>query len=358
MTHRFTPALQNLIAGFDRAHDHVVITDREGNILYANAAAERHTGFSHKEMIGKKPGVLWGGLMPEEFYAEMWDTIAIQKAAYVCELQNRTKDGRRYWQELHVLPVLDSKGSPEYFIGIELDLDAEEKRQSLIREYHERAHAIEQEVQVRWPLGGLLESKNLSPQQMEVLQQQYSSDASLDCLVDDLVALSNVAFTNQKKNESFCALALVQEIIHEIEQHYPERVIDFRHENISKAEIEENKKLLKETISRLVTNAVQYSEPTAGDVVITLLKTNALCVITCEDNGIGIKVHEQNRIFDKFFRGARARARNPRGSGLGLYLVKSIADMRGWHISFISQADRGTKFTLEIPLRASLATTS
>ncbi len=353
MEQQLSIGLQGLTAGFDSASDHVVITDRQGKILYANKSAERHTGYSIAEMIGRKPGELWGGLMSPEFYQEMWDSIAVQKSAYVCELQNHTKEGKKYWQEVHILPVLNAEGESEFFIGIELDLDEENRRQALIQEYHKQALTVEKAVQVRWPLGWLLEAGNLSPKQMEELQKQYSSETSLEHLVEDLLALSNVVFANQQKNEQFCAIELLQEVIHDIQERYPDSAIDFKHDGLSKALMSENKKLLREAVSRLITNAVEYSPPTAGDVVLTLIKTNTLCVIKCEDNGIGIAFHEQKQMMKKFFRGTRARKMNPGGSGLGLYLAKSIADVRGWTISCISEPYKGTMFKLDIPLQRS-----
>ena len=75
------------------ASDHIVITDPEGLIIYANRAVERITGYSPKEIIGKKAGSpdLWGGLMPEEVYVELWDTIKNKKEPFMAEIKNRRK---------------------------------------------------------------------------------------------------------------------------------------------------------------------------------------------------------------------------------------------------------------------------
>jgi PAS domain S-box-containing protein len=59
--------LAPLKKGFDMLGDHAVITDTDAHILYANKSAERTTGFSLEEMLGKNPGDLWGGAMPQEF---------------------------------------------------------------------------------------------------------------------------------------------------------------------------------------------------------------------------------------------------------------------------------------------------
>ena len=111
--------IESLKKGFDFVADHVVITDVDGNIVYANKAVERNTGFSISETLGKNPGDLWGGTMPPDFYKRMWHTIKEQKKPFVGEVQNRTKDGKEYWQELHISPVLDNSNNINFFIGIE-----------------------------------------------------------------------------------------------------------------------------------------------------------------------------------------------------------------------------------------------
>ncbi len=114
--------IQPLTEGFDVIVDHVVVTDAEGRIIYANKGAEQHTGFSVAEMMGKAPGKLWGGMMDNEFYEKMWKTIKHFKSPYVGEVQNHQKDGTTYWQELRIFPVLDGGGEVKFFIGMEPDI--------------------------------------------------------------------------------------------------------------------------------------------------------------------------------------------------------------------------------------------
>ena len=68
---RYIYDIQLLKAGFDHVNDHVVITDPRGNILYANEAVTKNTGYLLDEILGHNPGDLWGGHMPKEFYQEM-----------------------------------------------------------------------------------------------------------------------------------------------------------------------------------------------------------------------------------------------------------------------------------------------
>ena len=111
-----------LTAGFDFLADHVVITDADANIIYANKAAEKHTGYSIDEMIGKNPGDLWGGQMPKESYVKMWEQIKRFRKPFVGEVENKNKDGYKYWQELRIYPLFDNKGEVRFFIAIEPDI--------------------------------------------------------------------------------------------------------------------------------------------------------------------------------------------------------------------------------------------
>lgn len=102
----------------DQGFDHVIITDGEGVILYANAAAEKMTGFNRVEMQGKTPA-LWGRQMSREFYADFWDTIRLKKKVFEGTVTNRRKNGETYQANIRVTPVLDDKKRVLYFIGTE-----------------------------------------------------------------------------------------------------------------------------------------------------------------------------------------------------------------------------------------------
>src|SRR3989344_6133000 len=104
---RLLTELTPLENGFDLLNDHVVITDENANIIYANRAVEKNTGFPLNEIIGKNPADLWGGNMTKDFYERMWYTIKTEKKPFVAEVQNKRKDSTLYWQELHISPVLD-----------------------------------------------------------------------------------------------------------------------------------------------------------------------------------------------------------------------------------------------------------
>jgi len=113
---------------FDLVGVHVVITDENANILYMNKAAEKQTGFSREESIGKTPGDLWGGNEDEEVYKKLWMDIKTNKTTFAAKMKNKRKDGTEMYQQLSITPVLDDAGNIKYFIAIEPDVTTEQMK--------------------------------------------------------------------------------------------------------------------------------------------------------------------------------------------------------------------------------------
>lgn len=134
-------SLQQFKFAFDSMPDHMVISDRDGTILYANAAAERITGYSKEEMIGKKHGSreLWGGYMTHEYYQKMWNTIKKDKDSFVGKIYNRRKSGEWYWSEMHIHPLLGPNRGVRFYIATERVIpESEGELQNVSREPREK----------------------------------------------------------------------------------------------------------------------------------------------------------------------------------------------------------------------------
>jgi two-component system phosphate regulon sensor histidine kinase PhoR len=98
----------------------------------------------------------------------------------------------------------------------------------------------------------------------------------------------------------------------------------------------------------LVDNAVKYAGD-GGEVTVRLRRAPGAVALSVVDHGSGISPEEQGRIFDRFYRARSARARNVRGSGIGLALVKHIAEAHGGRVEVESVLGSGSTFTVTIP---------
>lgn len=351
MPNAFPDALQGLLRGFERAEEHLVITDRDGIIVYANKAAEKHTGYGIEEMIGRKPGQLWGGHMPPDFYHDMWETIHDHRQAFTGDMWNRHKNGTMYWQEVYLIPILNENDEPVYYIGIELAVNDPARRETLLTECVSSVNADEH-FRIQWPLAWLFEADRLSDDQSKQLRTYYADEAAIDMLVSGLMVVSNLPYANQENDEKFCLYEMLQATEAEVRTQYGDRRFALEYpEPSGKCPVVSNKRLTHEVLYRLILNAAQYTAPGTGQVSVSLLRMPTYCLIRFQDNGIGISPEDQRHMFDKFHRGTKARNLHPQGSGLGLFIVKSISDLRGWTINCVSGAGTGACFELKIPLK-------
>jgi len=100
--------------------EQVIVINTEGVILFINNAVEMVTGYSVKEVIGKKPSQLWGGNMSLDFYTKMWKKILNKEKSVKLKINNKRKNGEFYTVELLISPILDSTGKIIFFVGVEI----------------------------------------------------------------------------------------------------------------------------------------------------------------------------------------------------------------------------------------------
>ena len=135
------------------------------------------------------------------------------------------------------------------------------------------------------------------------------------------------------------------------------RDLDMKIENPSGGRFEYpvNAFLLDILLTNIFSNAIRYNE--SRTPCLTILFKSYLQKVTIDfiDNGIGVDKEDAKKIFRKFYQGDRNNNQANTGSGLGLYLVSSIAAIHGWRASVSSEGKgKGAKFTITIP-RASIA---
>lgn len=92
----------------DGTSSHLIVTDENGLIVFANQAAQDITGFSLSEMMGSTPR-LWGGEMSAEFYETLWKKIKWQRETVVHEIQNRRKNGEKYFALARITPLVENE---------------------------------------------------------------------------------------------------------------------------------------------------------------------------------------------------------------------------------------------------------
>jgi signal transduction histidine kinase len=106
---------------------------------------------------------------------------------------------------------------------------------------------------------------------------------------------------------------------------------------------------LKQALLNLGVNALQYT-PQGGVVTLGLEQRDGLALLTVSDTGVGIGEEDLPLIFDRFYRADRSRSRHSGGAGLGLSIVKRVAEAHGGYATVASIPGRGSTFAIWLPL--------
>ncbi len=123
-------------AALAAAANGIAIVDRDGNIIWVNAAFSSMTGYSLNEARGQNPRVLKSGYQDDAFYKNMWRTI-LAGEVWHGELVNKKKDASHYNEEMMITPVKSAAGKVTHFIAIKQDITRRKRME------HEMMTAIE-----------------------------------------------------------------------------------------------------------------------------------------------------------------------------------------------------------------------
>lgn len=189
----------------------------------------------------------------------------------------------------------------------------------------------------------------VSPELMEALQIIQTATNQMHDLVEDLLKVNSLA-NKQIINNIFVFNLndLIIEVADELNSLAQLKNIILTLDLASEIFVSSDKHKLKECISNLIHNSIKYSHNNQI-VTVKLSKESRTVYIKVEDHGIGIPFEQQSKIFEKFYRADNAKKQLVEGTGLGLYYVKEVIESLGGKITFISEENQGSIFTLSLP---------
>ena len=224
--------------------------------------------------------------------------------------------------------------------------------------------------EIRTPVHGILgisrillmeqqpDSTPLSPSLRHSLQLIRQSANRLSRLVDDFVDHSRLKQGQLKINPSavrlfpvveFCFASLADQI-----REKPVQLVNSVSQSLPALEADELR--LQQILLNLIGNAVKFTRE--GSVTVEAETLGNQIQIRVSDTGIGIPREKQEEIFKPFHQADRAIARSYGGTGLGLYIVRSLVDLHRGSLSVESRPGRGSTFSVRLPVYSSVTTAS
>jgi len=345
--------LQNMPAGilmFEVGTGRLVAANAEATQLLGNEVAGDMTIATIAERLRllKESGEIF----PSE-------ELPVAKALVAGEQSGRSDifvkkdDGLTHVLRMSGAPIRDAKGKVISAIAVIEDATKEHEIDQMKSEFVSLAsHQLKTPLtSISWGMETLLsdEEGRLSAEQKTTIEEVGIIVGRLSRLVSDLLNVSRIE-TGRKFNivkKSTDVTELVASVIKESLPSADRRniaLVDSMPEGLM-LEVDGDK--CREVLTNLIGNAIKYSKD-GGRVEVGVTKTQKDTILYVQDDGVGIPKHQQERIFEKFFR-AENVAEEIEGTGLGLYIVRAIVEKHGGRIWFSTEVGKGTTFYAAFP---------
>lgn len=188
------------------------------------------------------------------------------------------------------------------------------------------------------------DTKEDANEYMEIVIAETDRLAGISKHIMELCKLDSTTIVS--KEDIFSPASQIRTVLLTTQFKWSEKNIVIEPE-LEEFKIKSNEGLLFRVWENLIGNAIKFTE-NDGNIVIYLKKKDTELYFSIIDDGIGIADEDKDKIFDPFFTGDKSH--NKEGSGLGLPLTKKIVEKLDGTISFSSEFNKGTTFTVQIPL--------
>ena len=348
----------------------VVITDKAGNIQYANPVFTTITGYSIEEVMGKNLRILSSGIHSKDFYESLWSTI-LSGNFWNGEFCNLKKNGQTYWESAVISPILDSHGTICSFVAVKEDITEKKKLMRNLIKAKEKAEESDRlksaflanmSHEIRTPMNGILgfadllkEPKLSGEEKLEYIEIIEKSGKRMLNIINDIVDISKIESGQMKVNIQDSNINDQLEYIFTFFKPEVEgKGIKFSFECTLPSKesiIKTDREKVFAILTNLVKNAIKFCEK--GSIEFGyILKTHsesAELKFYVKDTGIGIPKDRQEAIFERFIQADIGDKRAFQGAGLGLSITKAYVEKLGGKIWVDSVEGIGSTFYFTLP---------
>lgn len=341
----------------------VIITNAYRQIEWVNEGFTKLTGYKFKEVIGRNPGhFLQGPETNQETVNRIREKLNRHESTTE-ELVNYNKQGEKYWIRMDITPILDAERQIEKFIAIQSDIterkNIELEKARLVEELIGKNKSLEEYAfitshNLRAPIAHILGLTSLfdkenptDPFHTTVIEQLGNAAENLDTVIMDITNLLAVRNDNVRIKETIPLEEVILSVRENLKNQVEETGAKITYNLYNAVEAYGIRDYLHSILLNLLSNAIKYRHPDRSPEikVSAFLDQQQLCV-SIKDNALGINLDKYGtKIFSLYSRFHS----HVEGKGIGLHLVKTLAEAMGGSIKVESQEGIGSTFSLYIP---------
>ncbi|HYS02150.1 MAG TPA: PAS domain-containing sensor histidine kinase [Candidatus Eisenbacteria bacterium] len=341
---------------FEQSLQALVLVDRESTVVGLNQAAERLTGWSRTEAMGR----------PAADVLEVRTETGVNLCAANGPLRRALRQGKAV--DTHfaylfrfrtsdepvrvsysVAPIRDGDGVAAVLIAIHdvtPELEIIQAKDALMLA---ASHELKTPVTTLKGLSELLLDFDLTePQRRELLQDLHGQVNRMERLIADLLDVSRIDAGRMSIELSSVEVGpVIDHVCEEVGPLLQQRPLR-RQVPAALPPVFGQSQKLHQILVNLLTNAIKYS-PDGSPVELSVTADREQVHFGVRDEGVGIRSEDLPRVFHKFYRAEDPVVRRIPGTGLGLYIVRSLVEMLGGHVDVRSQYGKGSVFTISLP---------
>ncbi len=369
----FSPSLPNPQRSADdfhnlqmalNAHALVSITDPTGKITYVNEQFCAVSQYSREELLGADHRIINSHHHPPEFFRQLWATISAGQT-WQGEICNRAKDGSLYWVSSTIVPFLDAEGRIYQFVAIRTDISLQKRLaaevESTLRVKSQflatMSHEIGTPMHGVIGLAALLKKTRLDLQQQEYVESMISCGQTLIFLVNDILDVAKIeAGKMQLEVAPFSLPALLDECLTIFVDSAEAKGLPLNYHIPTGMPMQliGDPARLTQILTNLISNAIKFTQCGRVDIRLGFSDISASRVrfrLAVDDTGMGMSEEQLRKVGKAFVKADSSTTRQFGGTGLGLYICKSLIELMHGRFEVRSEQGKGSSFSVEMDMQ-------
>ncbi len=356
-----------LTTAIEQAAEIVIITDKDGRIQYVNPAFEATTGYSSKEVMGKRPEILKSDRHDEKFYRDVSRKLA-RGEVWRGNFSNRKKDGTIYEETATVSPVKDEMGRITNYVSVTRNVTSERMLQKQLLQAQKMEAIGTLAGGIAHDFNNLLQAILGYSELLLIKKGQQDPDRTkLEAIVraaQDGADLVSRILTFGRKGESKFRPTDLNHEVRRVEKLLRRALPKMIRIDLTLSEnlrvIDADPAQIEQVLLNLGVNA-KHAMPDGGQLLIETADVSLsdeyvsvhlgaqpgkYVLLTVSDTGAGMEPDVLDRVFEPFF----TTKIDGEGTGLGLSMVHGIVSQHKGYIRCYSEPGRGTSFKIYFPV--------